>query len=319
MNPLEHRLRRWLRLYPIDQREEILGVLLATAGPGRERPSPRDAADLVGGAVRVRLNREIRSLSSPIWRDAFAVLSLVTTLLLFTGVIDLLRDYNGHYSLVQPPPAPVWPMWAPWIIVAVLSVRGLRRTAAGLAWAAALSQLPWLAVSAGGSAFEAPFVYDHLFWFGLAVIAAAALSVSDGLRRALPLLGRWRVAALAIGVGGFAYVVTGIGQRPPRGSVVALNLTEQAPLDPRWLFTLAPTVLIIAAVVRLRTAYGRRAAAVLVPSLAPLLCSLTLWLAPPDAPAVVIVDFRLIGPVAVVLLIGATAVSHVRERRRSTS
>ena len=91
MSALEDRLRRWLRLYPVDQREEMLGVLLATARPGKERPTPRDAGDLLGGAVRIRLRREIRSLGGLVWRDAFAVLSLVLTLLLFTGTLDALR------------------------------------------------------------------------------------------------------------------------------------------------------------------------------------------------------------------------------------
>src|SRR3954471_8376415 len=130
MSPLEHRLRRWLRLYPIDQREEMLGVLLATAGPGQERPSARDAADLAVGAVRVRLQREIRTLGGPVWRDAFAVLSLVTTLVLFTGTVDFLRGYDSHYGCVQPPPVAIWPMWVPWPVVAALSLLGLRRTAA---------------------------------------------------------------------------------------------------------------------------------------------------------------------------------------------
>src|SRR4051812_8701285 len=164
---LEHRLRRWLRLYPIDQREEMLGVLLATAGPGRERPSPRDAADLVGGAVRVRLQREIRSLGGPVWRDAFAVLSVITTALLATGLIAYFRDGdvlaangvvtfsfdpNGSFMVLIPEPAQVWPMWVLWPIVAGVSLLRRRRTAAILAWVAALSQILWLAVAQGRDA-----------------------------------------------------------------------------------------------------------------------------------------------------------------------
>jgi hypothetical protein len=320
MSTLETRLRRWLRLYPSDQREEMLGVLLATAGPGRERPSPRDAADLVGGAVRVRLRREIRSLGGPVWRDAFAVLSLMTTLLLLTGVVDFIRGYGRAHPLSQPAPAQVWPMWAPWILVAALSVVGRRRTAAGLAWAAALSQLPWLAVAEGRAALLGASPYENRFWFGLAVTAAAALSVSDGLRRALGLLGPLRSVAVVIGVGGLAYVITGSDQAsPPDGTVSAVEMASQSIFDLRRLVTVAFVVLVVVGASRLRAAYGRRAFTVLVLCLAPLLCFPGLPSGRPEPLASVLAAVRVLGPLPVALVIAAAATSRLRWRRRSPS
>ncbi|WP_433188280.1 hypothetical protein [Actinoallomurus sp. CA-150999] len=316
---LEHRLRRWLRLYPIDQREEMLGVLLATAGPGQERPSPRDAADLVGGAVRVRLQREIRSLGGPVWRDAFAVLSLVTTLVLFTGTVDALRSYEGWYVLVEAPPAPIWPMWVPWPVVAALSLLGLRRTAIGLAWMATLSQLPWLAIGQD-DAFSVTRLNDNLFWLELAVVAAGALSISDGLRRALSLLGTWRAAVLLLGIGVVTYVLTGV---PDGGAVKngthGVMLASRSIHDRRWLLTIAALVLIAIACARLRTAAGRRWAAMLALSLAPLVCSMSLWLVVMYPLSGAIGTLRLIAPLFILAIIAVAAISRLRGRRRSTS
>ncbi|SNR96500.1 hypothetical protein SAMN05216276_100216 [Streptosporangium subroseum] len=59
MSELERRYRRLIAWYPQAFRavheEEMLGVLLATADSGRSRPNPRDAIDLIRGAVRIRL------------------------------------------------------------------------------------------------------------------------------------------------------------------------------------------------------------------------------------------------------------------------
>lgn len=75
MSALEPRLRRWLALYPYEQREEMLGVLLASADPQQKRPGVRDTFDLVRGAIKIRGRRELASLGGDVWRDAFAVLS----------------------------------------------------------------------------------------------------------------------------------------------------------------------------------------------------------------------------------------------------
>ena len=56
---LEQRYRRLLRLYPREFRarreSEMLGVLMAAAGEGQSRPARGDVADIVRGALIVRL------------------------------------------------------------------------------------------------------------------------------------------------------------------------------------------------------------------------------------------------------------------------
>ncbi|MEV0402266.1 hypothetical protein [Actinoallomurus sp. NPDC050550] len=316
MSPLEHRLGRWLRLYPVDQREEMLGVLLATAGPGRERPSPRDAADLVGGAVRVRLRREIRSLGGPVWSDAFAVLGLVTILALFTCLAATLLDLIGVYVLVQTPPAHIWPMWAPWPLVAALSLLGLRRTSIGLAWAAALAQMPWLAVCEMDAFSDR--LGQNLYWFVLAIIAAAALSVSDGLRRALSLLGWWRVALLLAGLGVLAYALS-IPAEEVDAWRRAMPPSAWSFHDPQWWLTIAPLALFAVACTRPTTAAGRRWMTMLILSLVPTVYVVGFQIAIDTTLEPVVDAIRVIGCLAVVTVLMAAAASRLRERRRSTS
>lgn len=61
MSPLEARYRRLLACYPRDHRarhqEEMLGVLLAAARPGRRHPDLAELADLLRGALRMHARR----------------------------------------------------------------------------------------------------------------------------------------------------------------------------------------------------------------------------------------------------------------------
>ncbi|GAA4635602.1 hypothetical protein GCM10023196_081770 [Actinoallomurus vinaceus] len=319
---LEHRLRRWLRLYPIDQREEMLGVLLATAGPGQERPTPRDAADLAWGAVRVRLRREIRSLGGPIWRDAFAVLGLVATALVSTGLIAYFRDdavVAGFSPVLLQEPAQVWPMWAPWPAVAALSLLGLRRTAAGLAWAATLSQLPWLAVAQGHDAIDSVYVGGNLLWFGLAILAATALSLSGGLRPAFASLGGLRGAALMTGVAAFAFALIWLAAPlapMPQRAVLLRPVTVH---NPAWLLAVASLTLIGVACARPRSASGRRSTIVVLLALSPLASSLVLWSTPFSTFGTAAQTLYVAGPLTLLAIMGVALASRLRRQRRSTS
>ncbi|WP_433323915.1 hypothetical protein [Spirillospora sp. CA-294931] len=77
MSSLEDRYRRLVRWYPADHRrdheDEMVGVLLTAAGPGRERPSPRETADLMRGAVRLHLRRARGG-----WGDAVALVAVLS-------------------------------------------------------------------------------------------------------------------------------------------------------------------------------------------------------------------------------------------------
>jgi hypothetical protein len=319
VSTLEYRFGRWVRLYPRETREEMLGVLLASARPGQQRPGPRDVADLMFGAVCIRFRRESRALSGPVWRDAFAVLSLVVTLLLLSGTADWARGYDEASWRVLPAPAQIWPMWLPWPLVGALGLGGLRRTAAGLAWAAALSQLPWLAIAEGRYMLTTGDLWGNLFWLALALIAAAALSLSDGLRRAVTLLGWWRIILLAAGTVIFAYAVTGY----PQGE--ELQVWPPPILSPITLLMLTPLALILAVGMRLRSADGRRHALLIVLLVSPLFTPLAqILLDAPDRPtnqvaSATLVILRFAGPLLVLAITTMMAASCLHRRRRSAS
>ncbi|MFG2004405.1 hypothetical protein ACGFNU_35160 [Spirillospora sp. NPDC048911] len=98
MTSLEIGYRRLLAWYPGDYRreyeEELIGVLLAAAEPGRRRPHWREVADLLMGAVRVRLRHSVGRGSGARWREAAgAAGAVLATLMLITGLPYLV--YNA--------------------------------------------------------------------------------------------------------------------------------------------------------------------------------------------------------------------------------
>lgn len=84
---LERRYRRLLRCYPPGHREvhreEMVGVLLATARPGQRAPGARQTVNLVACGLAIRARRALRSLADEPWQDALAVVSLITPALMF--------------------------------------------------------------------------------------------------------------------------------------------------------------------------------------------------------------------------------------------
>jgi hypothetical protein len=83
---LERRYRRLLRCYPPGHRqvhrEEMLGVLLATARPGQRAPGARQTVNLVACGLAIRARRALSSLADEAWQDALAVVSLITPALM---------------------------------------------------------------------------------------------------------------------------------------------------------------------------------------------------------------------------------------------
>jgi hypothetical protein len=84
---LERRYRRLLAWFPAAHRnvygEEMIGVLMASAPEGEDRPSTAEAVDLIGGGLRARLGRLRTPDGDQHWRDALAVFSVVAPFLLF--------------------------------------------------------------------------------------------------------------------------------------------------------------------------------------------------------------------------------------------
>jgi hypothetical protein len=89
---LEQGYRRLLAWYPRafrrDHADEILGVLMASAGEGQRRPRLGEAADLLWSGLKMRLRGPAPTGESRPWTDALALFSLVAPpFLLLTDVL----------------------------------------------------------------------------------------------------------------------------------------------------------------------------------------------------------------------------------------
>lgn len=258
MSELERSYRRLLAWYPREHRrahgEEMLGVLMAGARDGQRRPDYADAADLILGALRMRLRVLGGGARDSRWRDALAVVSVLAPVLLLadglatSGLVSVaLHAAEGNFEnpfwLAYPS---VWPqVFGPAVTVAlVLLCR--RRTAA---LAAAATTVSNVAVHLAGSA---TYLYSAgvALWLILGVLATAALAVPPGPQRGLRLLGPWWTAASAVAALALATVAQGVDIIMPllRGHRAAVIIAA---------------ALGVAALVCLRGAVGRRVLALL--------------------------------------------------------
>src|SRR6185369_169459 len=115
---LERRYRRLLRCYPPGHRqvhrEEMLGVLLATARPGQRAPGARQTVNLVACGLAIRARRALSSLADESWQDALAVVSLITpAVMLIIAALDIAVAIRvavvEHYA--YPLAGPFWQTW----------------------------------------------------------------------------------------------------------------------------------------------------------------------------------------------------------------
>lgn len=268
MSALEDRYRRLLRWYPAEHRrlheDEMLGVLLAAAGPERSRSSVRDAVDLVRGGLGIRIRRAPRALAHAGWYDAAALLSVLAPLILLLASIRYAvaagsmlpqvrysLSHGGGWGLVLHP-APSWLLWA---AAAVAALAGARRMAAGGVPAAIVVEFATVTGYAGyadGTA-TTPIL--------LGLITLAALRFGPGATRGYELLGRRGLAAITLVI----LLAAALG-----------SATMRALLNMPWIgmpLILAITAATVAAWLA-RTAAGRRAAIVLAAPLYPVLAPL---------------------------------------------
>jgi hypothetical protein len=104
---LERAYRRLLACYPARHRgphgEEMLGVLLAAAPDGQRRPGLRDAANLVWGALLIRLRPSPARAAGRGWREALALFSLAAPLALTAAFATefLIGRRLANFSLEQ--------------------------------------------------------------------------------------------------------------------------------------------------------------------------------------------------------------------------
>jgi len=196
---LERRYRRLLAWYPATHRvqyeQEMLGVLMEGAGPERTHPTLSERHDLVRGALRARLRAVGPALAVPRWRDAAAVAALVGMLYFLERAAESLLWLRytevGHASLVT------WGWETAAIGATVAIAAGTRLVAAALGWMLALCYLLQFELPTQPDDTNAPTVWMAF----LALVVAAGLTVAVPARRAVPLLGRWRLVAMALAVG----------------------------------------------------------------------------------------------------------------------
>jgi hypothetical protein len=104
---LERRYRRLLAWYPRafrrENEEEILAVLLACAQEGQQRPGLAASADLIKGAIRMRLRpagrppRTVRAAIRLMWAGAATELAVLITVIATAGSVRsaVARRYPG--------------------------------------------------------------------------------------------------------------------------------------------------------------------------------------------------------------------------------
>jgi hypothetical protein len=313
---LERRYRRLLRCYPPGHRqvhrEEMLGVLLATARPGQRAPGARQTVNLVACGLAIRARRALRSLTDEPWQDALAVVSLITpALMLIIAALDfavVIREaVVGHTA--YPLTGPFWPTWLVsflggsatvmigWLAVVLLGLTGRRRPAAAIASIAlALALFSPLATVIQNGAWSGGFPM-FLITAGqgpvfIASLAACSLAFSAGPRRGLAIAGRRQaclmIAALA-GVFGVPEIVRMVRASVPVAAstvslldttvltiavaVVVTHVRDTA--DRRVAALLAPVLLVDAASIRFE--FDAISTATVVLSLASLLCAVLVW------------------------------------------
>ncbi|SDI61990.1 hypothetical protein [Nonomuraea jiangxiensis] len=265
MSDLEHRYRRLLRLYPRDHRarheEEMLGVLMAGAEPGRRRPHPRDAANLIGGAAAIRLRRPVSPHSLVWWRDAARVAAVLGPLVLLIHQFPSTVQELAMYVQRGPDPGVVSTgsvveqalELLAYVAVTVLAWRDHRWLAAGLAWAGTI----WLAVDT-----ILPSSYDWRFSqlvpLGLLLLPYVAVAVlltgTAHPRRGVGLVGRRKILIWsAVLMGATAtirlWAVTSgsallLWEWVPLGlTAIICGMAARSPLGRRSIMLLAPVFL----------------------------------------------------------------------------
>jgi len=278
---LAERYRRLLAWYPRDHRErhgeEMLNVLLAGAGE-RTRPSRRETADVLRGALRLHLRRVVGADGGIDHRDVLAIVSLLGPVVLLAGaapVVDWLAGYlrsgatwSWDRAFIDIPHAAVW---AVWFVVAVLSLARMRRTAAVGAW---LGTAGFLFAPLPGYVMFWDSVVSNAGWLLLGVVVAAALTWSPGPARGRELVDGARIVLLAGAVASSVMLVMKSFDTYDVLSFPVERITVQRGVSEVVIWGLALAALVVGAVVAcgVRMREGRRAALVLcVPVLVSLL------------------------------------------------
>jgi hypothetical protein len=313
---LERRYLRLLRCYPPSHRafhrEEMLGVLLATARPGQRTPGLGQAVNLAACGLAIRVRRIPGWLAADAGQDALAVVSLIAPAVVLI-LLALQQAAITEYASARAPAGllvPVLPSFAEWVVglawlaVVLLGLTGRQRKAAAIAsiWltlAVLILVVLVTAIMQQGRNLNLPMTFFQFAGMAdvpvvLVSLAACSLVFSPGPLRGLAIVG-WRRACLMI-----AGLAAGFGFP----SIVQLA----DPAAPIWdlafrmLGVLAIAVAV--AVTCVRSPVGRRVAGLMATGLLP---SLAVAIPLRDVPAAILVPMLvsllvavLVWPVAIV-------------------
>jgi hypothetical protein len=270
---LERRYRRLLAAYPLVYRrrheDEMLAVLLSGAQPGQRRPRPAEIADLLVGAMRMRL-RLVQPYPGDAGADALAIFTVVAPLLLVGAAVVTLVLHLARFPPTPGIPASVGPalrrsLEAFYTHRHILELRYtngidfMARAEIALAIAAALRlkavalaltaiTLGWWIFS-GQYEFSAADPFDEFFLI-CCLLQAAALLASLGPRRGLQLL-TWKSLTVLVAAAAALTISWTFWMR------LAFKGFGPSESQPRELVAATTAVVLIGAVVALASRPGR--------------------------------------------------------------
>ena len=261
---LERRYQRLLAWYPPRHRaahaEEMLGVLLAAAPDGQDRPRPAETANLLWGALQIWLRpRRVAEPGAGLWSDALAVFSVAAPLALVVMYAATITTEGLSVSARGGPLVVLYGFAFEGLALAVpFVVLGLRRTAGFVCCLAALL-LAWgigqILLSGALAGLGITFTF-----FSYATEAGALLG-SPGPRRGWPVLS-WPAWVLILAAGALAGVLQGACARvlmaSPHYYTAFLHQRQNVAA---WLTVAVVAAVMIAVVVWVvarRSALGRR-------------------------------------------------------------
>jgi hypothetical protein len=279
---LERRYRRLLGCYPPahrdEHREEMLGVLLAAARPGQRAPGLRQAVNLAGCGLVIRVRRIPGWLAADAGQDALAVVSLITpaVVVILLALALAATPAAAAARVLFWPLFPFWPsvvVMIAWLAVVLLGLGDAEGAAVVIAFIS--TALAWLAVltAIGVQLAQSVFLPGGLLYFlfsaggvpvVLASLAACSLAFSPGPRRGLAVVG-WRRACLMI-----AGLSAGFGFP----SIVELVHPGAPVRDLAFRLLGVLAIAVAVAVTRARGPVGRRVAVLVAAGLLPSIAAL---------------------------------------------
>jgi hypothetical protein len=217
-NRLERRARLLLRVYPPDYRanrgEEIVGTLLEATRAGRDWPSARDAASLIGGGIRARKDANQHQGLAASLRQAAGLGLAVYLVISVCGILTVPAVFDwfsspigrGQFLPLLPLTATVAAAWSGrrWLVAvpAAIAAAAIAYSNFGLA---ALMHVPGTSADQAVDLAMPPTMTDHVAYLTVPLLAMAALVLLTGHTERPPRSWLW-LLCLPVALSAFAVV-----------------------------------------------------------------------------------------------------------------